>query len=124
MAANTKPTLKYRVNTYKDIRTGAAKRRPVLVESETYGIERVVRYALDNAYMRGQYEDSKGNALCFLEAVKALAAAGLRAARESPPPAPRGRRGAGGCARPALPRRSPAGRRPPAGSPMRGHRPS
>lgn len=76
MATSTKPTLKYRVNTYKDVRTGAAKRRPVLVESETYGIERVVRYALDNAYMRGQYEDSKGNALGFLEAVKALAAAG------------------------------------------------
>ena len=73
---NEKITLKYRINNGYNPKTGAKIKRPFIVESEKYSIERVCKYALENNYMTGQYESCLGQAKGFLEAIKKIAAMG------------------------------------------------
>ncbi len=73
---NEKVALKYRVNNGHNPKTGETIRRPFIVDSEKYSIERVVQYALENSYMTGQYESCLGQAKGFLEAIKKIASMG------------------------------------------------
>ena len=70
--ATFKPKLKYRVVLGRNPKTGETVKRPQITERETYYLDQVVRFALDNGYVRGQFHDMRGALNGFIECIQYL----------------------------------------------------
>lgn len=70
--ATMKPTLKYRVVSGRNPKTGGVLLRPVITERETYYMDQLVNYALNSGYVRGQFHDMRGALNGFVEAMQQL----------------------------------------------------
>ena len=70
--ANVKPQLKYRVVNGYNPKTHGTCKRPQITERETYYLDQVVQFALDNGFVRGQFQDMKGALNGFIECIQYL----------------------------------------------------
>ena len=70
--ANVKPQLKYRVVNGYNPKTRGTCKRPQITERETYYLDQVVQFALDNGFVRGQFQDMKGALNGFIECIQYL----------------------------------------------------
>jgi hypothetical protein len=69
---NTRSTLKYRVVNGYNPRTRETLKRPQITERETLYLDQVVKFALDNGFVRGQFHDVRGTVNGFIEAIQYL----------------------------------------------------
>lgn len=67
-----KPKLKYHIVSGRNPRTGAALKRPVIVDRDILRTDQVVEYALNGGYVRGQFHDMRGALNGFIEAIQQL----------------------------------------------------
>lgn len=74
--ANVKPQLKYRVVCGYNPKTRQSCKRPQVTERETYYLDQVVQFALDNGFVRGQFQDMKGALNGFIECIQYLGLSG------------------------------------------------
>lgn len=70
--ASVKPQLKYRVVNGFNPKTRGPCKRPQITERETYYLDQVVQFALDNGYVRGQFHDMRGALNGFIECIQYL----------------------------------------------------
>ena len=70
--ATVKPQLKYRVVNGYNPKTRGTCKRPQVTERETYYLDQVVQFALDNGFVRGQFQDMKGALNGFIECIQYL----------------------------------------------------
>lgn len=70
--ATNKPQLKYRVVNGYNPKTRGTCKRPQITERETYYLDQVVQFALDNGFVRGQFQDMKGALNGFIECIQYL----------------------------------------------------
>ena len=70
--ANLKPKLKYRVvKGYNPLTRGTCM-RPQITDRETYYLDHLVKFALDNGFVRGKFHDMKGALNGFIECIQYL----------------------------------------------------
>ena len=74
--ATVKPQLKYRVVNGYNPKTRGTCKRPQITERETYYLDQVVQFALDNGFVRGQFQDMKGALNGFIECIQYLGLTG------------------------------------------------
>lgn len=74
--AETKTHMRYRIVNGFNPKTKGRILRPQIAERETYYLDQVVQFALDNGYVRGQFHDMRGALNGFIEAIQYLGLSG------------------------------------------------
>lgn len=75
--ATVKAKMKYRVMETRNPSTLEMFKRPVITDRTTFYLDQVVKYAIENGYVRGQFHDMRGALNGFIEAIQRLGLDGM-----------------------------------------------
>jgi len=67
-----KPKLKYHIKSVYNPKTGGTLLRPIITDRTSMNLDQTVKYALNAAYVRGQFNDMRGVLNGFIEAIQQL----------------------------------------------------